>query len=169
MNIYTYGYKSLKTKSIKLEEKEINDDLRAILDNMVKTMREARGCGLAANQVGIEKRFFVLEIENQVKKIINPEIIEFSEDRCSMEEGCLSIPGIYKEVVRPTKIKIKYLDENGNKVEEELDGMWSRAFQHEYDHIDGVLFVEKISPVAKNLIRKKLETMKKAKLVREFE
>lgn len=169
MNIYVYGYKSLTTKSINLNIEEIDDNLNKLLDDMLVTMRKANGCGLAANQVGIEKRFFVLEINGFSKKIINPEILEYGDSQCIMEEGCLSIPGIYKNVKRPENIKVKYLNEKKEEIVEVLDGMWARAFQHEYDHLDGVLFVEKIEPVAKSLIRKKLIQMKKNSKPRVFD
>lgn len=169
MNIYVYGYKSLTTKSINLNIEEIDDNLNKLLDDMLVTMRKANGCGLAANQVGIEKRFFVLEINGVSKKIINPEILEYGDSQCIMEEGCLSIPGIYKNVKRPEIIKVKYLNEKKEEIVEVLDGMWARAFQHEYDHLDGVLFVEKIEPVAKSLIRKKLIQMKKNSKPRVFD
>lgn len=136
---------------------------------MVNTMKLANGIGLAANQVGIDKRFFVLGIqEDECIKVINPEIVEFGDEIVEYEEGCLSIPGIYKKVKRPEKIKVKYYDEYGNLIEKELNGILSRAFQHEYDHIEGILFIDRISPMAKNLIKKKLEIMKKQKLVRKF-
>lgn len=169
MNIYVYGYKSLTSKSVNVELNEIDDEFNQLLDDMLSTMRKANGCGLAANQVGIEKRFFVLEIGGISKKIINPEILEFSENQCIIEEGCLSIPGIFKNVKRPETIKVKYLNEKKEEIVEILDGMWARAFQHEYDHLDGVLFVEKIEPVAKSLIRKKLMQMKKNSKPRVFD
>lgn len=166
MNIYVYEDPILRKKSVNVDE--VNDELREILNEMVRTMRAANGCGLAANQVGIDKRFFVLEVDEVVRKVINPEILEFGEELIEYEEGCLSIPGIYKKVIRPEKIKVSYLNEKGEKVIEELTGLNSRAFQHENDHLDGVLFVDKISNLAKNLIRKKLEIMKKNSKPRVF-
>lgn len=161
MDIYTYGYKSLKEVSQVVEENEIKN-LEKTFDEMLEIMHKAKGIGLAANQIGITKRFFILDIDDVVRKIINPEILEKSSNSIEMEEGCLSIPGIYKSVRRPEKIKVKYLNEKGEEIIEDMDGLLSRAFQHELDHLDGVLFVEKISPVAKSLIRKKLEIMKKS-------
>ena len=103
----------------------------------------------------------MLEYEGVVKKVVNPEILEFSEEKVDFEEGCLSIPGIYKKVVRPKKIKVKYFDENGTEVQEELDEMWARAFQHELDHLDGILFTERLSVMNKRLVAKKIEVLKK--------
>ena len=146
MNIVLYGHPILKEKSSEVED--IDDSLRDTLNEMIKLMRKANGVGLAANQVGINKRFFVLEVDGLIKRIINPEILEFGDKITEYEEGCLSIP-------------IKYKNENEEEVIEDLDGMWSRAFQHEFDHIEGILFVEKLSLIDKRLITKKLEILKR--------
>lgn len=159
MKIIYYGDPVLR--EVSKEVTEITDETRKILDEMLETMREESGVGLAANQVGLTQRFFVCEAEGKVKKIINPEIVEAGEEEVEMEEGCLSIPGIYKRVKRPEKIKVKYLNEKGETVEEELDGFWARVFQHELDHLDGVLFIDKLSPLNKRLISKKLAQIKK--------
>ena len=167
MKIYVYESSILRTKSTEVEV--VDDELRLVLDKMMKVMEEANGIGLAANQVGIDKRFFVLDVEGRKIKVINPEILEFGDELVEFEEGCLSIPGIYKNVTRPEKIRVKYMDENNEIHEELLDGRLSRAFQHELDHLDGVLFIDKISPLSKNLIRKKLQLMKKNSIPREFD
>ena len=159
MKIVLYGHPTLREKSEKVDV--VDDNIREILDEMVALMRKANGVGLAANQVDIAKRFFVLEHEGVVKKVINPEILEFSEEIADMEEGCLSIPGVFKKVNRPTKIKVKYLNENGEEVVEKLDEMWARAFQHEFDHIEGILFTDKLSVMNKRLVAKKLDVLKK--------
>lgn len=159
MKIIYYGDPVLR--EVSKEVTEVTDEIRKILDEMVETMREESGVGLAANQVGLTQRFFVCEVEGNVKKIINPEITEFSEEEIEMEEGCLSIPGIYKRVKRPEKIKVKYIDEKGETVEAELGGIWARVFQHELDHLNGVLFIDKLSPLNKRLITKRLAQIKK--------
>lgn len=159
MKIVLYGHPVLKEKSTVVEK--IDDELKKILDEMVELMRKANGIGLAANQVEIAKRFFVLEIDEKVKKVINPEIIEYGDEIVEYEEGCLSIPGIYKKVDRPEMIKVKYQNENGEIIEEELHDIWARAFQHEYDHIEGILFTEKLSIINKRLISKKIDVLKK--------
>ena len=156
MKIVLYGNPTLRVKSAEVDK--VDDNLRKTLDEMVELMRSANGVGLAANQVDIPKRFFVLEVEGNVKKVVNPEIIE---EMVEFEEGCLSIPGVYKKVTRPEKIKVKYLDENGEEKVEELTEMWSRAFQHELDHLDGILFTDRISVLNKRLVAKKLEILKK--------
>lgn len=168
MNIQVYEAKILRTKSTPLEKEEINDELRKTLDEMVETMRLANGVGLASNQVDIDRRYFVLEIDEIVKKCINPEILEILDDNVEMEEGCLSIPGIFKRVARPNKIKVRYLDENGNVVEEVMEGLWAKAFQHETDHINGIMFIDRLSPINKSLIRKRLENIKRHSKPREF-
>jgi peptide deformylase len=167
MKIYVYENSILRTKSTEVDK--VDDDLRLILDRMMKVMEKANGIGLAANQIGIDKRFFVLDVEGRKLKIINPEILEFGNELIEFEEGCLSIPGVYRNVTRPEKIRVKYMDENNEVHEELLEGLISRAFQHELDHLDGVLFIDKISPLSRNLIRKKLELMKKNSIPREFD
>lgn len=159
-DVRTYGDPVLREKSSRVEE--INDEIRDILDSMVESMHEAGGVGLAAPQVGINKRMFVIEVEEgNVRKVINPEFLEFSKEMEENEEGCLSVPGIYKKVKRPARVKVKYTNENGEEVVESAEGLLSRAFQHETDHLDAILFVDKLSPVAKRMVSKKLQVLKK--------
>ncbi|MGB6129975.1 MAG: peptide deformylase [Psychrilyobacter sp.] len=161
--IRTYGDPVLREKSKNVEK--INDDIRGILDGMIETMRDISGIGLAAPQVGINLRMFVVEAEEGVvRKVINPEFLEYSKSSIDHEEGCLSVPGIHKKVKRPETLKVRYLNENGESIEEELEELWARAFQHENDHLEGILFVDKIAPVAKRLVSKKLLNMKKETL-----
>lgn len=161
--IKKYGEECLKRESEPVSE--ITDEIREILNNMADTMHEANGVGLAAPQVGINKKMFVIDIgDDIVRKIINPEIIESSKEMAELEEGCLSIPGIYKKVKRPLEIKVKYTDEFGTQKEETINGFLAIAFQHEYDHLSGTLFVDRISPVAKKLIAQKLKNLKKETL-----
>jgi len=163
LEIRTYGDPVLRAENKKVEK--IDDNIKKILEDMVDTMRDVKGVGLAAPQVGENLRMFVVEAEEGiVKKVINPEFLEFSKNLEAHEEGCLSVPGIHKNVKRPDSLKVRYLNENGETVEEELEDLWCRAFQHENDHLEGVLFVDKISPVAKRLVSKKLITMKKETL-----
>jgi len=161
--IRTYGDPVLRAENNLVEE--VNDEIREMLDGLVETMRDISGIGLAAPQVGINLRMFVVEAEEGVvRKVINPEFIEYSSKKVDREEGCLSVPGIHKKVKRPETLKVKYLNENGETVEEELEDLWARAFQHENDHLEGILFVDKIAPVAKRLVSKKLLNMKKETL-----
>ena len=169
MDIQVYGAKILRTMTRALEKEEINDELRKTLDEMVKTMRLANGVGLASTQVNIDRRYFVMEIDGIVKKCINPEILEILADNVSTDEGCLSIPGIFKKVSRPDKIKVKYLNEYAEEVVEEMQGLCAKAFQHETDHINGMMYIDRLTPVNKNLIRKKLEIIKKYSEPRKFD
>ncbi|MGL4307554.1 peptide deformylase [Cetobacterium sp. SF1] len=158
--IKIYGAESLRTVSTAVEV--IDDEIREILENMVETMHDVKGVGLAAPQVGINKRMFVIDVgDDKVRKVINPELLELSDKIEDCEEGCLSVPGIYKSVKRSTVVKVKYTDENGNEIIEEADGLLARAFQHEYDHLEAILFVDKVSPIAKRMISKKLQLLKK--------
>lgn len=168
MDIQVYEAKILRTVSTALEKEEINDELRNILDEMVKTMRLANGVGLASNQVNIDRRYFVMEIDDIIKKCINPEIIEILSDKVELDEGCLSVPGIYKKVARADKIKVRYLNEYGETVEEVMEGLWAKAFQHETDHINGMLYIDRLSPTNKALIRKKLDQLKRHGKARKF-
>lgn len=147
------------------EVEKIDDEILKILENMVETMHEAKGVGLAAPQVGISKRIFVCDQgDGVVRKVINPVITPLTEKLMDYEEGCLSVPGIYKKVQRPEKIRIEYFNEKGEAVTEEIEGFLAIIMQHEYDHLNAVLFVDKISPVAKRMISKKLQMLKKETL-----
>ncbi|MGL5052296.1 MAG: peptide deformylase [Cetobacterium sp.] len=158
--IKIYGNESLRTMAEPVQE--ITPEILEVLNNMVETMHNVNGVGLAAPQVGIAKRMFVIDIgDGIVRKIINPELIELSDIIENEEEGCLSVPGIYKAVKRSVTVKIKYLNEKGEEVIEEGTDLLGRAFQHEYDHLEGILFVDKISPVAKRMVSKKLQLLKK--------
>lgn len=159
LEIKIYGSEELKKVSTDVEE--ITPEILETLDNMVETMYSVKGLGLAAPQVGINKRMFVIDIgDGIVRKVINPKI-EYFGDIVEFEEGCLSIPGIRKVVKRPECVKVTYLNEKGQEVTVVADDLLSKAFQHEYDHLDGILYVEKIAPVAKRLIAKKLQNLAK--------
>lgn len=161
--IKKYGETVLR--EIAQEVDKIDDEILEILDNMVETMHSAKGVGLAAPQVGISKRIFVCDRgDGVVRKVINPVITPLTEKLMDYEEGCLSVPGIYKKVQRPEKIKIEYLNEKGESVTEEVEGFLAIIMQHEYDHLNAVLFVDKVSPMAKRMISKKLQLLKKETL-----
>ena len=158
--IRTYGDSCLNEKSENI--KEVTEEIKILLDDMVETMHKSTGVGLAAPQIGINKRLFVIDIgDGVIRKIINPEILEMSEEVIESDEGCLSVPGIYKKVKRAAKIKVRYTNIDGEIVEEEMLDFLAKAFQHEYDHLDGTLFIEKISPVARRIIAKKLQLIKR--------
>ena len=136
---------TLKKKSRPVTE--VTDRIRGILDDMVETMREANGVGLAAPQVGILRRMFVVQVDDEMLyELINPEIVETEGDQYG-EEGCLSVPGYVGMVHRPQYVKIKGLDRNGKPVEYEGEGLLARAFMHEYDHLDGIVYTSKADDI----------------------
>ncbi|WP_026339014.1 peptide deformylase [Fusobacterium russii] len=163
--IKKYGETVLKEVAKEVELSEFNDEFRKFLDDMVETMYASDGVGLAAPQIGISKRIFVCDNgEGFVRKIINPVITPLTEELQEYEEGCLSVPGIFKKVERPKKIHIKYLNEKAEEVEEIAEEFLAIVMQHEYDHLNGILFVERVSPMAKRMIAKKLQMLKKETL-----
>ena len=164
--------------------KDIDSDypgLEELISNMQETMKNAQGVGLAAPQIGKDIRLFLIDAapfaENEElgeeerkflkdfkRTFINPEILEEDGDEWAFTEGCLSIPNINEDVYRPETIRVRYLDENFNEKEEELSGLSARIFQHEYDHIEGVLFTDRLSSLKKRLLKKKLENISKGKV-----
>ena len=129
---------------------KVDDELRALMDDMLETMYDAPGIGLAAIQIGVPKRVIVMDIagpdeEKAPRYFVNPEIVWSSEDTAPYEEGCLSIPDIYDEVERPARVKLKYLNYQGEEVIEDADGLFAVCIQHEMDHLEGVLFIDHLS------------------------
>ena len=144
----------------------VDDEVRRLMDGMLEAMHEAKGIGLAAPQVGVLKRVIVCDIsrpeeEAQPYRMANPEILWRSEDEVSGEEGCLSLPEQYGEVTRPARIKVRYLDRHNEIREMEADGLLARCIQHETDHLEGVLFVDHVSSLKRNIILRKLAKAKK--------
>jgi peptide deformylase len=137
----------------------VDDKLRSIIDDMFETMYEAPGIGLAATQVNFHQRLIVIDVsedKSQPLVFINPEILE-KEGVEEMDEGCLSVPGIYEKVQRADKVKVRALDRNGESFEMEADGLLAVCIQHEIDHLDGKLFVDYLSSLKRQRIKKKLE------------
>lgn len=154
----------LETVSTPVEA--VTDEVRQQLDDMLETMYAAPGIGLAAIQVGIPKRMLVIDVaregeEKQPLYIINPEITWVSDDDQLYEEGCLSLPEQYAEVERPAEVKVSYLDRNGAQQELHADGLLAVCLQHEMDHLDGVLFVDHLSALKRNMILRKLLKQKR--------
>ena len=154
----------LREKSVKLEK--VDDELRALLDDMLETMYAAPGIGLAAVQIGILKRLIVIDIsKDQEKKsplfLINPEIIFKSKKTSIHEEGCLSLPGHFAEIERPAECQVKFIDYNGKKKELQANGLLATCIQHEIDHLNGILFIDYLSKLKKDMIVKKLIKHKK--------
>jgi peptide deformylase len=142
LQIRKIGDPVLRTKAKKIDE--ITEKINDLIDNMFETMYAEDGIGLAAPQVGILKRIAVVDIQEDNKIVlINPEIIE-EEGKAVMEEGCLSIPGETGDVIRAEKIKVRTLDRDGNEIEFKAEGLEARAIQHEIDHLDGILFIDKV-------------------------
>ncbi len=139
-------------------------EIKEILDNMLETMYAAGGVGLAANQVGILKQLITMDAGTKESpkpiKIVNPIIIEKSKEKTEYEEGCLSFPGLTEKILRPSKVKVKFFDENGNEKIMEFEGLESTAIQHEIDHLNGVLFINRMSPIKKMMHSKKLKEIK---------
>ena len=144
----------------------VNNETKKLLDDMLETMYAAPGIGLAAVQVGILKRIIVIDISKEKEKknpffLINPEIIFKSEKTSSYEEGCLSLPGHFAEIERPSECRVTYIDYNGKKRELKASGILSTCIQHEVDHLNGVLFIDYLSKLKKDMIIKKLIKYKK--------
>lgn len=140
----------------------VDDSIRTLVDDMFETMYAAPGIGLAAVQVNVLKRVIVIDISEDKDRpqcFINPEIIDSSGDE-KMEEGCLSVPGIYEPVTRAKEITVRYLDRDGNAQELSVDGLLAVCIQHEMDHLEGKLFVDYLSEMKRNRIRKKMEKMR---------
>jgi len=171
--IYAFGQPVLKKKALPVELDA--DKLTPIITDMYETMYHCKGVGLAAPQVGLSIRLFVIDSsklnadderkdrsEEGIKEVfINAEMIEENGEMISLEEGCLSIPNIYGHVEREKTIKIRYYNAKLEPQEKVFTGFTARVIQHEYDHIEGVLFVEKLKPLKKQMIKRKLKDIKK--------
>jgi peptide deformylase len=129
---------------------KVDDELRTLMDDMLETMYDAPGIGLAAIQIGVAKRVIVMDLsgpdeEKAPRYFVNPEILWRAEETAPYEEGCLSIPEIYDEVERPARVKLKYLNYQGEEVIEDAEGLFAVCIQHEMDHLEGVLFIDHLS------------------------
>ena len=139
---------------------EVDERIRTLVDNMLETMYDAPGIGLAATQVDVHEQVIVIDVSEDhsaPKVYINPEITVLDQDLDSYDEGCLSVPGFYETVERPAHIRVSALDRDGNRFEEEPEGLLAICIQHEMDHLKGKLFVDYLSPLKRNRIRSKLE------------
>lgn len=161
LEIRQYPDPVLKGKCRPVEN--ITPDIHKLIDDMIETMYDAPGVGLAAPQVGIPIRLTVIDVSSDEEKhpvlvLINPEIISY-EGEIEEEEGCLSVKGYYADVRRYEKVRVRAHDRNGNVVEVDGEGLLSRALQHELDHLDGVVFVDRLSPLKRELFKRKLKKM----------
>jgi peptide deformylase len=136
------------------EVKVVDGDVRRLIDDMLETMDAAKGIGLAANQVGVVRRVAVVDVDGDRFAMIDPRIVE-SEGRATAEEGCLSIPEIYGDVTRPDRVVIEALDADGNRYRKEATGLKARAIQHEIDHLDGILFLDHLSLIKRQMLMAK--------------
>lgn len=166
LKIYEYPHPVLKQKAEKVAV--VDDQLRTLLDDMLETMYAANGCGLAAPQIGLSKRVVVIDIAHEGEKpaplyMVNPEIVWRSEEMEIGEEGCLSLPEMRAEVERSISVKINYLDYNGKECKLQADGFLAVAAQHEIDHLDGVLYIDHLSRLKRQMLVKKLEKSRKEK------
>ncbi len=163
--IYAYGSPVLRKKAAEIDPDFPN--LHGLIEQMFETMYDSNGIGLAAPQIGHSIRLFVVdgtEIEDEsttdFKKVfINPEIIEEFDEKWDYEEGCLSIPNVRADVHRHSKLRIYYQDENFHDFEEEFEGMAARIIQHEYDHLEGILFTDRITPLKRTMLKAKLNNI----------
>jgi len=154
----------LRKKCEPLEK--VDTDTKKLMDDMLETMYAAPGIGLAAVQIGILKRLVVIDISRDEEKkdpifLINPEIINQSKQTSVYEEGCLSIPGQFAEIERPAECTLKYIDYNGKEKELKADGLLATCIQHEVDHLNGILFIDYLSKLKKDMIIRKLVKKKK--------
>lgn len=157
MEIRKYPDEVLKKKALPVDG--INDVLQRLIDDMIETMYAAPGVGLAAPQVGVSKRLVVIDVSTREEKqplivLVNPEIIE-ADGFVELEEGCLSVPEYTTVITRAERVKVRALDRNGAPVEIEAAGLFARALQHEIDHLDGVLFIDRLSSIKKEFFKKR--------------
>ena len=171
--IYLYGSAVLREKAepADLGRKE---DLKQLVTDLWDTLAASEGCGLAAPQIGVSQRVVVVDgdvmadiydyLKGFKRTFINPVVLDESAEKTTYNEGCLSVPGIYCDVVRPKKIKVEYYDENLEKKVEEFDNFAARMIQHEFSHLEGVLFTDLVAPIRKKLVMKKLQRISSGKV-----
>ncbi|MGD0490191.1 MAG: peptide deformylase [Steroidobacteraceae bacterium] len=162
--ILEYPDPRLRTKAVPVTT--VDDAVRQLIDDLLETMYAAKGIGLAASQVDVHRRILVLDISDsrdQPMAFINPEILE-AEGSAPGEEGCLSLPGIYDKLERAERIRVRALDRNGEPFELEADGMLAVCIQHEMDHLEGKLFVDYLSELKRQLIRRRLQKERKQRV-----
>jgi peptide deformylase len=156
MEILTLGNELLRRKAAKI--KSIGPEYQKIAEDLIEGLREKKGVGLAGPQVGLMERIFAIHIDGDVPRIfINPSILETSKELVKYEEGCLSIPGVYAEVVRPKTVKIQAWNEKGRPFTLEAEGILARVILHEFDHLEGILFIDRLSEQHLNRILAKIE------------
>ncbi len=165
LKVYEYPHPVLKQKAEKVAK--VDDKIRSFLDDMLETMYDAVGVGLAAPQVGVSKRIVVIDVahpdegeERNPIYLVNPEIIWHSDEESCQYEGCLSVPDQSAEVNRYKQVRVQYLDYNGKECEIMAEGLLAIALQHEIDHLDGILYIDRISRLKRQMLLKKLQKMR---------
>jgi peptide deformylase len=156
MKIELLGSEALRRRAEEIGA--VDDELRRVVRDMFDTMYDAEGVGLAGPQVGLSRRVIVVDVREEGTHpfaLVNPRILESSRDTDKAEEGCLSIPGVSSVVERPARVIVEGLDENGAPVRMEAEGLLARCLQHEIDHLDGILFIDRISPLKRTMLLKK--------------
>ena len=158
-----------RLKQISTDVAEVNDEIRQLLDDMLETMYDAPGIGLAAIQVGVAKRLIVMDLAGRDEEpnplfLINPVISDTSEELAVYEEGCLSIPEQYAEVQRPARCTVTYLDRDGKEQVMKADGLLATCVQHEMDHLNGILFVDHLSALRRKMVIKRVQKLTRQKL-----
>jgi peptide deformylase len=158
-------------RQISTPVEKVDDEIRALIADMFETMYDAPGIGLAAIQVGVPKRILVIDLQEPEEEggepvrdprvFINPEILDSSDQDVPYTEGCLSVPDQYAEVDRPDRIRARWLDENGDSHEADIEGLLATCLQHEMDHLEGVLFIDHLSRLKREMILKKLAKLRK--------
>ena len=157
LNVLEFPDPRLRTRAVRVDA--VDDDVRRLIDDMFATMYAAPGIGLAATQVDVHRRLLVADVSSDKSAphaLVNPEIVE-QDGRIVTEEGCLSVPGIYAEVPRAERIRVAFLDRDGESQEAEMDGLLAVCVQHEMDHLEGRLFVDYLSEAKRQRIRKRLQ------------
>ena len=165
LKVYEYPHPVLKQKAEKVAK--VDDEIRNFLDDMLETMYDAAGVGLAAPQVGVSKRIVVIDVAHPDEGekhnpiyLVNPEIIWHSDEESCQYEGCLSVPDQSAEVSRYKQVRVQYLDYNGKEAEIMAEGLLAIALQHEIDHLDGILYIDRISRLKRQMLLKKLQKMR---------
>ena len=173
----------LKLVSVPVEANEFNDDLKTLVEDMFETMYDAPGIGLAAIQVGVPKRLLVIDLQepdmdaepikddegnerqpvkNNPRVFVNPEILNPAEEQATYNEGCLSVPEVYADIDRPATCSVRYQDLEGNTHEEDMEGLMATCIQHEMDHLEGIVFIDHLSRLKRNMVLKKLKKIRAA-------